>query len=49
MEPRDIKKKEVLANMPHTIIRILLRVVSILLGRNVIQKMRLKRMPNMNI
>jgi len=49
MEPRRTKKKEVLANMRDTIIRILLIAVAILSGRNIMQKIRLKGMPNINI
>jgi hypothetical protein len=49
MEPRDTKKGEVLANMPDTIIRILLTAVAILSGRNIIQKIRPKGRPNINI
>jgi hypothetical protein len=48
MEPRETKQ-EFLANMPHTIIRILLIAVAILSGRNIIQKMRPKGRRNINI
>jgi hypothetical protein len=43
------KRKEVLANMPGTIIRILLIAVAILSGRNIIQEMRPKGRPNINM
>jgi hypothetical protein len=48
-EQEEEEGEEILANIPDTIIRILLIAVAILMGRNIIQKIRLKGMSNINI